>query len=348
MVETLRRTLQALPPQDDALRCRVMLSLAVELYYREDAARERSALVDEGLAVARRTGDPALRLWACVAACLALFMAVDAEHRVALATEALAAAGEAGDEPGRAIALTTRAIAEQESGLIDAMEADVAAARALCERLRLAFPLVVLGWLEVPWRALRGEVPAALELWRRTVDLQARTSMPQADVSPLGALLVVQLATGTLDQELLDGVARVRELYPLPSGGVMHGLLCRAGRLDEAEALDRAGIATGDRPLTWFDPLDLALAAEGAFRLGDADLAARVYARLAPYQGRTSCAGSGTALGPVDRVLALCAAATGQRDLAARHADDALALCRAWRIPVVEGWLAEERRVGGF
>ena len=92
----------------------------------------------------------------------------------------------------------------------------------------------------------------------------------------------------------------------------------------------------------------VALAAEAAFRLGDADLAARVYARLAPYEGRASCAGSGTALGPVDRVLALCAAATGQRDLAARHADAALALCRAWRIPVVESWLADERRAGGF
>jgi hypothetical protein len=118
--------------------------------------------------------------------------------------------------------------------------------------------------------------------------------------------------------------------------------------LDEARARPRDAIAAPNSELSWFTPVDLAMAAEAAFQLGDAELAARVYTKLAPYEGRTSCGGSGAAVGPVDRALALCAAATGQLDLAARHADAALALCRAWRIPVVEGWLAQERLSGGF
>ena len=40
------------------------------------------------------------------------------------------------------------------------------------------------------------------------------------------------------------------------------------------------------------------------------------------------------ASGPVDAYLALAAAATGERELAARHADDAAALAREWEIPL--------------
>ena len=348
-IATLRRALRELPPDEDALRCRVLLGLAVELFYARDATAERRALVEEGLAVARRLGDPRLRVWACITAFIAIFSPAQAERRVTLASEALDAARAIGDEPGTAIALTLRAIAEQEVGRIDAMRENIVAARQLCDRLRLMFPLVVLGWLEVPWLALAGDVQAALALWSRTVDLHSRTSMPQADASPIGALITVRMAAGDVDDALVDAVEGARGSYPrLPTGGVVLGLMCRAGRLDDARARPHAEIAAGDGDLDWLEPVDLALAAEAAFHLGDAALAARVYARLAPYEGRPVCAGSGSALGPVDRALALCAATTGELALATRHADAALALCDAWRIPVVAAWLADERRAAGF
>ena len=61
VVAALRRALAGLPAADDALRCRVMLALANELYYSARASRSARALVEQALAMARRLGDDALR-----------------------------------------------------------------------------------------------------------------------------------------------------------------------------------------------------------------------------------------------------------------------------------------------
>jgi hypothetical protein len=50
----------------------------------------------------------------------------------------------------------------------------------------------------------------------------------------------------------------------------------------------------------------------------------------------------------VDAFLALAAFATGEREIATRHADDALRLCAEWEIPLVERWLRDQRERGGF
>src|SRR3712207_6272722 len=72
IVGALRRSLETLPPEDSPLRCRCMLSLANELYY-ATTYDERRALVDEGLAMARRIGDPALLMDACQVAFVSLW-----------------------------------------------------------------------------------------------------------------------------------------------------------------------------------------------------------------------------------------------------------------------------------
>jgi hypothetical protein len=66
------------------------------------------------------------------------------------------------------------------------------------------------------------------------------------------------------------------------------------------------------------------------------------------YAGYSCSAGSGLAVGPVDAFLAMAAAATGERELAARHADDALALAQAWEVPLVAAWIREQRTTYGY
>jgi hypothetical protein len=46
--------------------------------------------------------------------------------------------------------------------------------------------------------------------------------------------------------------------------------------------------------------------------------------------------------------LAMAAAATGERDLATRHAQDAARLCEEWRIPLAAQWFAEVRESFDF
>lgn len=89
-------------------------------------------------------------------------------------------------------------------------------------------------------------------------------------------------------------------------------------------------------------------AAELSLYLGEPALASGAYERLAPLAGLNTCAGSSLALGPVDSYLALAAAAAGERDLAARHADDALALADAWDVPLVAAWLRGLRTEHAF
>jgi hypothetical protein len=133
--------------------------------------------------------------------------------------------------------------------------------------------------------------------------------------------------------------------YPFAASIAVY--LWRAGEHDKA----RAVYAERGAPLEHDNDISLlawAHAAELALYLGEPALAAGAYAKLAPLAGLNTCAGSSLALGPVDSYLALAAAATGERDLAAKHADDALALAAAWDVPLVAAWLRELRAEYGF
>ena len=104
-VDDLRWALRALPEDDSAERCMLLLSLAVELYYDAGAVAERAALVDAGLDLARRSADPAVLAWASRAAWLSLGARRTREAGSELDEEALAAARQAGDHAAEAVAL---------------------------------------------------------------------------------------------------------------------------------------------------------------------------------------------------------------------------------------------------
>ena len=141
MVRTLERALRELPAADQQLRCRVLLVLAAELYY-ADAPRERQALVDEGLAMARRLGDDALLAWACLTAPIGIWRPGTASIRHSLADEAVTAARRAGSQTMLADALARRAGAALELGRVPDIHADETAARRIADRLQLAYPLI--------------------------------------------------------------------------------------------------------------------------------------------------------------------------------------------------------------
>jgi hypothetical protein len=346
LIAALRDVLRRLPPADTALRCRVMLALAVELYFAA-APREGDALVEQGLAIAHRLADPALVVWANNAAHLASWRVSTAEDRYVRAVESVEAAQQLGDERQEAVARTILAGVAQETGRVEVMWQQIGLARELAAGTGLVSPLVALGWLEIPWLALQGKFDEAQQLFGKTMALMRRTTMAQQSESPAGAALVLRMAMGAVDDAVVAGFEPVAATSPLPMRAHLLMLMLRAGQRDQALQRFAASGVELDHD-DWFSLQQQCQAAEAAIGLGAAELGAIVYRRLAPYAGRVCCAGAAVALGPVDGYLALAAAAAGEPAVAARHARDAEVLCARWEIPLVASWLQTQRESYGF
>jgi hypothetical protein len=232
-----------------------------------------------------------------------------------------------------------------ELGRPEQMWPAVAVARAAAEELRIAYAEVVLDGLAVPWQAMAGrfeECEAALE-HLRTVG--RRLTHSTAEELHVAAVLVLRLWQGR-SLEMVPVLEQLdSQFYPFSASIAVY--LWRAGEHDRARAVhaERGAPLDVDSDLAviaWSHGAELAL------YVGDPGLAAATYELLAPLAGRSTCAGSALALGPVDSFLALAAAAAGERELAARHADDALRLCAAWGLPMVAEWLEQARAAYDF
>jgi len=108
----LERALDRLPTADSALRARVAVHLAMELYFSNESVKRRVALASEAVAVARRIGDPATLAHVLATATFASFSRYNVHERIADATEARAIADEIGDTQLGAYAAFHLAIAQ--------------------------------------------------------------------------------------------------------------------------------------------------------------------------------------------------------------------------------------------
>jgi DNA-binding SARP family transcriptional activator len=320
-VRRLRDVLRRLPAADAELRCRVMLALANELRF-AGAPQEREALVEQGLAVARRLGDPRLVVWACVAGCTALWRPATAEVRFGLATEAVAVADATGHTEHVAVANALLATTAQETGRIDVMHRQIARARALAEPAHLVSPVVVLGWLEIPWLALEGRFAA-------------------------GTALAIRMAAGAVDAATVEALVAATRGSALQVDAPLLAMMLRAGQEDRARRRYAEHGLDLDHD-NWYSLMHHCMAGEAAFGLGERELGARVLELVTPYAGRPCSAGAAAAVGPVDAWLAMAAAAAGDHARARRHADDAEALAERWRIPAFAAWFAGVRRRSGI
>ena len=345
VVAALRHVLASLPEEDSPLRCRVMLSLALETYY-GSGHDERAALVDEGLAMAARIGDPELSLDGYQLAFVALWCPRTAPQRLAHVTEAMRLAHQLGDERAYVVTTTLRAVVAGELGLPNEMWEHGAVARDAANRQRLPYGIIVLDSLELPWLAMAGTFDECELRLANIKLLDQRMSLHQTDDATLGALMALRLFQGRA-REMTDALTQAQEHSPLPLTAVVLMFLLRSGQ----EQLAREYAATHPVDLhhdDWFSMLSWGCAAEVALGLGDRELAVRAYDRLSPFEGYTCCAGSGVALGPVDAFLAQAAAACRETDLAGRHADRALELCEDWQVPLAAQWLRGQRDRFGF
>ncbi len=343
VVGTLREALRRLPEEDSPLRCRAMLALANE----QEGGRARGEsrdLVDRALAMAVRLGDPALLLDAYQVAFMALWSPATALRRLDWAEESLRLARETGNERAVVVSATLRVVVLSELGR--PAEARVAAdlARRESERLRIAYGPMILDSIAAGWEAMAGRFEECDRLLAAMRRLAVDRHLHDAEEGHTWARLAVALWRGGLE-ELLPVVRELGE-HP-PATGLVVVCLHRAGQEAEARAwyADHAldlDHDEGESLLMW------GMAAEAAVLVGDPDVGRDAGSRLAPYAGRCCMGGSALACGPVDLYLAYAAAAAGDREAAARHADRAAELCAEWGIPLPARRLERLRAEHGF
>ncbi|HSO66078.1 MAG TPA: hypothetical protein VLQ78_13345, partial [Ornithinibacter sp.] len=348
LVDDLRAVLRGLDHHDSRVRCVLMLALAVQLYYGPGAEPEIEALVDEGTAVARRLGDPALRGWAARSGWLALWRSAALERRHALAVEELAAACESGDEAAQALGHVARAGTALEEGDLETGLAEAAAAEAIARRRRMVYVEFVLHFVRLNLALLEGADGAArahTDAMRTMSDGMATPSMEWTDFG-------VSYVTATWRPEVAHQVAQgMFEFYganpsEIGQAPLLH-VLALVGREDDV----RAELAV--RPLapltdSWSLTADAGVRAVVAALLGDVALARSVVELLRPATGRMGVSGISVVSGPVDGYLALALAVVGEREEAGALAERAEALATRWGMTAYLRWLAERRAHLGF
>ena len=150
LVDDLRAVLRGLDHHDSPVRCVLMLALAVQLYYRRGAEPEVAALVDEGTAVARRLGDPALRGWAARAGWLALWRS---RHPRAAPSPSPSRSSppraSRATRPPRRLGTSPSPATAVEEGDLETWLAEAAAAEAIARRRRLVYVEFVLHFVRL-------------------------------------------------------------------------------------------------------------------------------------------------------------------------------------------------------
>ncbi|MET1008154.1 MAG: hypothetical protein ABWX96_21565, partial [Propionibacteriaceae bacterium] len=259
-----------------------------------------------------------------------------------------------GERQAYVVSATLRTVVEGELGQVAAMWASADLARAEANRLRIPYGILVLDTLTLPWRAMAGRFAECDELMDRIDRLDEQMSLEEAGQASAEAAIGLRVWQGRGEESVpvlaameAHGAADPEVPSLMPVTALLIVQLLRAGQR-EAARQHYLEHPIDLEPLGWISSLNWGTAAEVALAMADRPLAAAAYERLAPLAGRSCSAGSGIAMGPVDGFLALAAAAVGELELAAQHADRALELMAAWEIPLAAEWLRGQRAQYGF
>lgn len=346
LVDDLRATLAQLDPHDSPERCTVMLALAAQLYYQPGSDAEVEALVDEGMALARRLATPALLAWAARTAHLAQWRCRALDRRRALATEEVGAARASGDVAAEAVALAGLASAAIEAGDRETWESASAAALEIAARRGLAYVEFALRFVSLNLDVLRGEGDHAAAAEDLLTLSGVKMSIPATEFIEFGIAYVLAGGDPQAARALADAVLAVDPdpTEPLTQLPVLHLLAIAGDRAGVERLLPRTRMPEED----WSQSMDLALLAVAVSVAGDVDRARQVADALAPLTGRMAVAGTANLQGPVDCHLALVLATIGDSVSASAAADRGEAMARDWGFTAYLERFAEHRRTLGF
>ncbi|AWT41105.1 hypothetical protein DMT42_01345 [Streptomyces actuosus] len=348
---TEARAALAAAPAPSALRAAVTARLSLASALVEPEA-QRVAWAEEAVGEARAAGDPATLGPALAALCDARPGPDHCHDRLARSAEIIAVARALPDTVLELLGRRHRLLALLETGAFADADAEALAYETAVRPLRR--PLYA--WYVALWRGARALMEGRYDDCAAAVE--ETEAIGRAAGSANAALLAGTqrwcLYTETGDREALDrllaGMPPLDRLPGLWPRVTLALLAAQAGRTDEAArrlsaVAPRLDGATRDSE--WL-PM-LAQAAETVSHLGTHPAAARLYALLAPYAGLWVVEGIGAAVrGPVDRHLALLAAALDDPAAYQRHHDRALSSAReAGAVALADRIAGEGRAAAG-
>ena len=329
LVAVLEEALHGLPPDGSALRARLLVRLAVALYYSERAQR-REDLVQEALGIARGLGDPPTLAYVLDQGHIATNGPDTAERGLAWAQELFALADASADPE-----LSVRARSWQIDLLLElddlagadmAIEAlDRIATDSRDPRARAYIPL---------HRARRAMIAGHLDDTEALIHegIQLGWSLQDSTVPILAGaqLFWLRMGQGRL-REIEDAVRQFADQLPaMPAWRVALAMLyMHTGRPAEArreyDRLAERDFATIPRDNVW--SISIAMLAELSETFRDAERSIVLEELLAPLEGRNVVTPTGIFAGPVRRYLALTAAARGDEDAALARLVEARVAC---------------------
>jgi DNA-binding SARP family transcriptional activator len=317
VVSALERTLVAIGPEDSPTRALVLGALAGEMAFSADVDR-LDAYSDEAVTIARRVGDPIIRGTVLINRFHALMGNESLPARRVAVQEALALADAGGLPDELAVVAHFRDAAVRfEDADVDGCEAALERCRPFVEGARGFGFRSQLGWYRALIEVVRGRYEEARleserayelhrhgrnrdsDLIRAAVELAIRHDLG-TDGPPFGLLAGFAAGTGfepTL-REYLSAIALEADAH-----ADVAALLPPPGHVPPARRNDHAMLLTHTA------------AAHVRADLGDADAAAVLVERLAPFAGRlTSVGAAPPTFGLVDLALARVLSVIGRRD----------------------------------
>jgi class 3 adenylate cyclase len=345
VIGLLEEALDVLGEEDSALRAMLLARLGMELWLARlpERAEPPSRLAVE---VARRVGDPATLADALYTRHWAIFGPENVDERLALGSEIVRLAEEAGDRTRPAMGHTLRLIALLELADIPAADAEIEAYARLAEDLRQPR---FLAWIDV-WRAMRALLDGRFEESERLAQ-EALTVAQRAQEPVAVQQFPIQMSWLCWEQgRFQEDEAIIRdsvEKYPAIAGwraAVPH-LYSELGREAEARR-EFEPLAANDFSDLAQDPgcllLGGMLSKVCAF-LGDARRAAALYEQLLPYAGHNVVdLGAAVCRGSVSHYLGLLAATMERWEDAEKHFEEALEMNERMGARPLVAWTQHE------
>jgi DNA-binding winged helix-turn-helix (wHTH) protein/tetratricopeptide (TPR) repeat protein len=331
LADALDRVDAVAPP----LRARLLARLALEVRYEPGGLPRAHALIDEAIALARRSHDPAALARVLEDASIVRWSVADPEGWIELNREIVHTAERTGDLDVLFRGLKGLATGFLEVGDRAAADREIEA----CRTLATQSPAPYL-------RAVTAGLLGARALLDADFEEAERRALEVAGMGVEGStqLAAIQLLYHHLETGRTDGLEALLRSQIAGAPGIagwqvaLVRLLCQLGRRAEAaveiEALGAVDAVPRDR--NWL-PM-LAVLAECVFDLGDPERAKEVRGLLAPY-GRVNAVHANGALfyGNTAHFLGLLSLTLGEIDAAEAQLRDALAMhervrARAWAL----------------